>query len=204
MRTLADLKKPELLGSLTDADELWRPSWAERLLRDSVPILKLTMSRNVLGSVLTRSAERVQRYAPAVRDYPPGPFGVPYLTEEMNLFHFARNPVGDILVVMLLPALDRSVDECHGQVAGARLTQVFLALRCYQLENGKLPGTLDDLAAKYIAQVPVDPFTEKPFIYEPDATPPRIYSVGPDQKPDAPDAEKKDDIIIELGFAAAR
>jgi hypothetical protein len=204
MRLLADLRKPELLDSLTGTDELRRPSWAERLLRDSVPIIKVTMSRNVLGTVLTRSAERVQRYAPAVKDYSTGPFGVSYLTEEMNLFHFARNPVGDMIVMMLLPALDRSVDECHGQVAGARLTQVFLALRCYQLENGRLPGTLDELAPNYIPQVPVDPFTERPFGYEPEAGSPRIYSVGPDQKPDAPDAEKKDDIIIELGSAAAR
>ncbi len=84
------------------------------------------------------------------------------------------------------------------------MTRVFLALRCYHLEHGRMPASLDDLAPEYLEEVPVDPFAEQPFVYEPQADPPCILSVGPDQARDAPDAEEGDDIAVELTFAAPR
>ena len=57
---------------------------------------------------------------------------------------------------------------------------------------------------EFLDEVPVDPFTEKPFIYEPGADPPRLLSVGPDQELDAEgeDEDERDDILVELTSTA--
>jgi hypothetical protein len=74
----------------------------------------------------------------------------------------------------------------------------------YRLAEGTLPDTLGALAPEFLDGVPVDPFTEKPFIYEPDADPPRLLSVRPDQQLDAEgEADpERDDIVVELNFTA--
>jgi hypothetical protein len=160
--------------------------------------LKVNLSRNQLGRRMDGVLDRLQRYQrPSPEPEIPGLW--PFLRSR-GIVGFLRNPVGEICVEVLAPIENYLIKGHFQMLANARLTQVFLALRCYQLESGRLPATLDELAPKYFAKVPVDPFTEKPFIYEPDATPPRLYSVGPDQKADAPDAEGRDDIVVELNF----
>jgi len=101
-----------------------------------------------------------------------------------------------------MPAMGMTLEAYFRLVADVRITEVFLALRCYHLEHGRLPESLDALAPAYLEEVPLDPFAEQPFIYEPQADPPRILSVGPDQRRDAPDAEEGDDIAVELTFPA--
>jgi hypothetical protein len=50
------------------------------------------------------------------------------------------------------------------------LTTTAAALAAWQADRGPdappYPERLDDLVPKYLAAVPVDPFTDKPFIYE--------------------------------------
>ena len=111
-----------------------------------------------------------------------------------------RNPIGDILVVMLLPAHERAVREYFNTIATARLTQIFITLRCYQLEHGKLPDTLEALAPGYLQAIPVDPFNGKPFGYDPTGEAPRMWSVGADQVTDPPGAEGGDDVVVLLTF----
>src|SRR5438132_7937892 len=57
-----------------------------------------------------------------------------------------------------------------------------LALRCYQEERGKAPAKLADTAPNYLKQLPVDPFSNRPFIYRTRETNWVLYSVGPDRK----------------------
>jgi hypothetical protein len=83
----------------------------------------------------------------------------------------------------------------------SRLTQVFIALNCYQLEHGSLPATLDVLAPQYLKSIPVDPFTSKALGYEPAGKSPRIWSVGPNGRTDKPYTEGGDDTVIRLTFA---
>jgi len=173
------------------------------LLRDGYPFLKVNMTMNLEGDCLTESLGRLARYRPEdtpSRGGPSPPFSTLALIRQVGLIAFLRNPHGADLAAWFEQAVPR-VPRVHFRgLAEARLTQVFLAARCYQLENGSLPKTLDELAPKYIPEVPADPFSEKPFIYEPDAAPPRLLSVGPDQRPDAAGAEEKDDIVLELAF----
>jgi hypothetical protein len=170
------------------------------LLRHREPFIKVSMTRNVLGKWYQEVLDRADRYRP-----PAPEAGTPRNggdLQEPGLLRFLRNGLGELFLTESAPNVDGELREYFGLKAQLRLTQVFLALRCYQLENGRLPGALDELAPEYFAKVPVDPFTEEAFIYEPQSTPPRLASVGPDQKLDAPGAEEEDDILVELSFPA--
>lgn len=203
VRSFSELRESGRLAELMDVPDRIGFLRVGRLFRDPVPILKVNMSRNLLGDLLSSRVVRTERYEPPAAEASTGPFGIKYLTEEIDFLHILRNPIGDILVVMLAPALDRTVQEHFRTVADARLTQVFLALRCYHLEHGRLPDSLEELAPAYFDEVPLDPFTEEPFGYEPDAVAPRVYSVGPDQEPDDEDDDERDDQVVELTFAGA-
>ena len=48
-----------------------------------------------------------------------------------------------------------------------RNLQIAFALGAYRRTEGKYPKTLDELAPKYLAQIPNDYFTDKPIRYEP-------------------------------------
>jgi hypothetical protein len=177
-----------------------RAKWMAMLFDDAMPLIKVNMTRNLLGERITAYVAQPDRFVGTVpwirggrlRDH----------AARVGLVHLLRNPLGDILADMQMPAIWRTAGVHFRAVADARLTQVFLALRCYHLEHGKLPGTLDELAPEYFEQVPLDPFAEGPFRYEAGAETPVIYSVGPDQAPDGPDTEDPDDIVAELTFAA--
>jgi hypothetical protein len=169
-----------------------------RLLRDHMPLVKTNMSLNMAGTLSDEILDGLDHYVPLREETPSHPSGS--WARRYGWLHHVRNPIGDILVALAEPAWGRLPVAHFRSLATARLTQVFLAVRCYQLESGRIPKALDELAPKYFAEVPTDPFTDQAFSYEPDATPPRLYSVGPDQKPDAPDAKEKDDIVVELNF----
>jgi hypothetical protein len=78
--------------------------------------------------------------------------------------------IADRLLVTLAPALSavlRAVTRSEAQFA---LTKTAAALAAWRADRGPdappYPERLDDLVPKYLAVVPVDPFTDKPFIYE--------------------------------------
>jgi hypothetical protein len=96
------------------------------------------------------------------------------------------------------------VEAYFRRVADIRLTQLLVALRCYHLDNARLPTGLDELVPKYLKDVPLDPFTEKPLLYEPEAEPPRVRSVGPDQKLGRSRREDGDDQVVEVKFAVPK
>ena len=78
-----------------------------------------------------------------------------------------------------------SVEGKHNLIiARHRLLLVELALRCYRAEVGQPPSKLENLVPKYVAQLPEDPFTRKPFTYRPSGTNWLLYSIGPDKTDD--------------------
>jgi hypothetical protein len=58
------------------------------------------------------------------------------------------------------------------------MTCATLAVRCYELERGDLPDTLEQLVPAYLPQVPRDPYDGNPLRYSKRAK--RIWSVGED------------------------
>jgi len=63
-----------------------------------------------------------------------------------------------------------------------RNLQVAFALAAYQREHGRYPKTLAALAPRYIAEVPLDLFSDRALIYRPSGNGYLLYSVGPNGK----------------------
>ena len=112
------------------------------------------------------------------------------------------------LVAMVVPRLAGRSEEARRGVAEADLkSNLALALRLYEVDNGRYPSSEQGLAAllqkptspptpknwkgPYLEQEPLDPW-RKPYVYRyPGSHPPRdydLYSLGPDG------AEGNDDI----------
>lgn len=65
-----------------------------------------------------------------------------------------------------------------------RLKRAQIAARCFLLEQGRLPRSLEELVPAYLEAVPADPFGEGPLKVKPAADGLLIYSLGPDCKDD--------------------
>jgi hypothetical protein len=202
LRTLKDLQWIEEALAQGRA-ESYRPyvRWVRTLIRDPVPFAKSAMTRNLAGARLMHLLQRARHYEPAQPAEKPG--GLLDIVGEVGLLHFVRNPAGDAVVLRLPPVPPEAVEVHLRRLADVRLTQMFLALRCYHLEQGRLPAGLVQLTPRYLRDVPTDPFTRRAFRYEPDGNVPRIYSVGPDREPDGGTEATEDDLVAELAFAAA-
>ena len=86
--------------------------------------------------------------------------------------------IGNVLLGLLLPALDRLQDTQDRAEQTHRNLLVAVALALYKAETGRYPGRLDDLAPKYLPQLPGDLFSGNPLIYRPDEAGYLLYSVG--------------------------
>ncbi len=71
-------------------------------------------------------------------------------------------------------------DEFKRCAADTRLaaTQALLALRAYEVVEGRLPESLDDLVPDYLDTVPIDAFDGRPLRFRPEQR--IVYSVGTD------------------------
>lgn len=112
------------------------------------------------------------------------------------------NAVGEMLVDMLWPAWEKNTGKKCRENANVTATQLLLALKCYQIEHGKLPESLGELVPGYFPSVPLDDFDGKPFRYSRDRK--LLYSVGEDlvdSGGQAPVGNKKAlDIIFPIDF----
>ncbi len=84
----------------------------------------------------------------------------------------------NILTKQLVPAIDATADAAARGTAQSRVMALAIALERYRRANGKPPLTLDELAPKYIKQVPLDPHTGKAFNYQLSDTGYVVYTLG--------------------------
>jgi len=147
-------------------------------VRGRFPFLKPNMTRNLLGRCLSKLAASAQKDGAGPLRLKKGPWGIPCEGTRFCLLHFIRNPVGDIIVGEVFSS--SKLTWYRRLLARLRLTRLMVAARCYSLEAGRLPDSLDALVPEYFDKLPLDPFSGKPFVYEPRANPPRIRSVGKD------------------------
>jgi tetratricopeptide (TPR) repeat protein len=64
------------------------------------------------------------------------------------------------------------------------LLETAAALKLYQLQNKTYPAMIQDLVPKYLAQVPVDTFSNNPIKFIPSSQGIIVYSIGPDNTDD--------------------
>jgi len=192
----------EALGlSAEEIQDVSGPAWARALLRVRMPLLKVNMTANMLGESLGRAMITSDRYEPLPPRYRID--GVSGMVKTFGLVSLVRNPLGDVHAAISIPITYSVRGTCFGAMASARLTRAYLALRAYQLTEGRLPDELSALVPDYLDAVPEDPFIAEPLQYDAAASPPKIWSVGPDQQTDPPGTpeSQRNDIALELTFA---
>lgn len=70
------------------------------------------------------------------------------------------------------------------KIAQRRLFLIELAVRCHAGTHGNPPKQLSDLVTEQLTSVPLDPFTERAFVYHPKGTNWLLYSVGANRTDD--------------------
>lgn len=90
-----------------------------------------------------------------------------------------QNFSGRVLLAITVPTLGKVTTTAHRVRANLRLTQLYVALRLYQLEHDNaLPADLAELVPAYLPAIPLDPYGGQPLRY--DRTLTTIWSI--DQK----------------------
>ncbi len=74
--------------------------------------------------------------------------------------------ISDILLSLFLPALDATAEAEDRGITTQRLTLVAAALAVHRARQGEYPETLDELTPAILPALPLDLYTEKPFIYK--------------------------------------
>jgi hypothetical protein len=92
---------------------------------------------------------------------------------------FLRNGLGEFYIKdIICPNIRKSVQRKYLANFDFDATAVWLAIKAYEMEKGKLPDSLKELVPMYLPEVPKDPFDGKPIRYSKEKK--IIYSVGPD------------------------
>jgi len=144
---------------------------------------------NVVGLVLPGRAETTRllnEFFAAAADQSEL-FGPEQRSHSVNLDEFVDNlPRGHFVLRLLLPALTRCLSSDLNAKAVRQATRLLLAIEAFENRHGRLPDALDDLVPEFLASVPLDPVSGKPFVFlkrEVTADDPRtylLYSVGLD------------------------
>lgn len=100
------------------------------------------------------------------------------LEAEINEAGWKYLPIGILLVTH-----NAYWAQAHTKVAldGCRLT---VALARYRLKHGAYPQTLDALVPEFLAELPIDRYSGKPFLYKLTDGKPLLYAAGVDQDDD--------------------
>jgi hypothetical protein len=88
------------------------------------------------------------------------------------------NLVGRNFYRMIVPALESGHAAKCAENCSVAATQILVALKCYRLEHGELPESLDEVVPEYLEAVPLDDFDGRPMKYSREKR--LVYAVGPD------------------------
>jgi hypothetical protein len=116
--------------------------------------------------------------------------------------------VAKICLTTLMPSIDGASEAEIRMQTRFALDQVGFALAAYRADAGTYPASLGELAPRYIAQVPADPFTDQPLHYQRQADGFLLYSVGANGKDDRgatfSSDPRGDDIVIRVPQAPVK
>lgn len=117
--------------------------------------------------------------------------------------------IGEILVALLIPAVDAARAAEDRATASSAVMQLGFALELYRRDNGSPPKSLEDLTPRYVKSIPLDPLSGDKLKYVVKDGGFTIYSVGRNGTDDGgrsqEDAEHQtprpewDDIVVSVG-----
>ena len=115
---------------------------------------------------------------------------------------------GEMLVTMLVPAIQQVDVAAERSLVRRDQTRIALALRMFQMETGLFPATLSRLAPRYLPEVPLDRFSLQPIQYASEGMSCKFSSVGKNGKDDSdldqPPEATSDDLLVELKLDAEK
>lgn len=85
---------------------------------------------------------------------------------------------------LLTPVFTKVKTQCFKADAYKRMAVAALGLESYKRQKGQYPSSLDELKQIGWQKIEMDPFSQKPFIYNKQADGYLLYSVGENQKDD--------------------
>ncbi|MFB3895784.1 MAG: hypothetical protein ACE14V_05720 [bacterium] len=92
-----------------------------------------------------------------------------------------REPQNNYFNTKTITYLVAGLASLQREVTLLRLAQLEAAIQTYRLEKKQWPNSQDDLKS-YLQPIPLDPYTDKPFLWTKNsANQPIIYSFGPDR-----------------------
>jgi hypothetical protein len=116
--------------------------------------------------------------------------------------------VAKVCVTLLMPSVEAVSEAEFRMQARLALAQVGFALAAYRADAGTYPAALGELAPRYIAQVPADPFTDQPLHYQRQKDGFLLYSAGANGKDDHgatfSSDPRGDDIVIRIPLAPTK
>lgn len=116
--------------------------------------------------------------------------GKPAITQAMS----------ETLITLLLPSVTQ-VYAAEGRITQRmRNLELAFALAAWRSEHDSYPESLDKLAPKYIAEIPIDLFNGQPLKYDRVGEGYRFYSVGRNEKDDEGRSfdEGADDLVVRM------
>jgi hypothetical protein len=120
------------------------------------------------------------------------------LWEKENL-HLTNGPLMLISPSFPAPELLFSISRMEQREETSRtqmrLTRIALALAAYKADHQGYPATVNELSPAYLAEIPNDPYSEKPFVYAATSNGYALHSVGPDM---SDENGSRDDITANL------
>jgi hypothetical protein len=133
----------------------------------------MTRMKDAPREVMVRQCESIVGYCEDLREaseLPTRPFSA-YLRRSRAMVAAAREPRSAIVIPSAAERAGRTEAAC-------RLARVALAVAERRSVDGEFPASLDALRPMFADGVPLDPFTDAPFVYERTPTGVRIESAG--------------------------
>jgi len=160
---------------------LFKPNRTKRLLAEAIRMMIESVPKTYADATLPCLDEPSERGAwAAVKNW------------------LSVNSLGEHLYRMLLGTVPRMHGPKCRENCVVAATQIMIALRCYSLEHGDLPDTLDELVPDYFDAVPVDDFDGKPMRYSKERR--VVYAVGSDLIDNGGIAERGKEGVIADGY----
>ena len=103
----------------------------------------------------------------------------PWVHPSPVAYYLGTNFIGRRILMMLIPSSSSAVERMYVHLASRRATRLLIAVRLFELREGRVPDKLKALVPTYLSEVPVDPFSGTSFQY--DSARKVLWSIGTDR-----------------------
>jgi hypothetical protein len=140
----------------------------------------LMMARPAVYSEAITMVHEFSRVIQYIRDREPITSVTPLLAGRKNSGISAGLPPELRFGDLLMPSLQRFMLVHYNSIAHTRMAAIALSIRLFELDHGRLPHGLAELAPDYLTALPVDPFSphDEPICWSTTATAILLYHRG--------------------------